>query len=338
MKFVLFDSILGISLSCFFDLNVWYIDVYPKSLSEKLFKKAISEFYMEKYTVHTDLACESEASHDSGKNGTSYKEEKISGFTVARLSVENEVGEKASGKKIGEYVTIFSDLLCDIDGDTFTALARVISNEIKALMHKLSDKKTYCVLVAGLGNREITADNIGPKTVDRLTVTRHLLLHNKKLFENFWHSPLCAIAPGVLGQTGIETAEIISGICAHASPDIVIAIDALAARSTKRLGTTVQISDSGIFPGSGIGNRRGEISRDTLNVPVIAVGVPTVVNSSTLVYDALKNAGYEEVDDSLSQVLHSGESFFVSPKQIDRISESCAELLSAAIDNLFLKE
>lgn len=293
---------------------------------------------MEKYRVHTDLACESEVTHDSGKNGTSYSEEKTGGFTVARLTVENEAGEKASGKRIGEYVTVFSDLLCDIDEDTFTSLAKTISTEIEALMHKLLNKKTSCVLVAGLGNREITADNIGPKTVDRLTVTRHLMLHNKELFDSYWHSPLCAIAPGVLGQTGIETAEIISGICTHASPDVVIVIDALAARSTKRLGTTVQISDSGIFPGSGIGNRRGEISRDTLNIPVIAIGVPTVVNSSTLVYDALKNAGCEELDDSLVQVLRSGESFFVSPKQIDRISESSAELLSAAIDNLFLKE
>lgn len=292
---------------------------------------------MEKYTVHTDLACESEITHDSGKNGTHFSEKKKDGFTVAKLTVESGLGERTSGKRQGEYITVFSDMLCDIDGERFSSLTAVISEELSSLMQKTLGKSPSCVLVAGLGNREITADNIGPKTVDRLTVTRHLLIHNKSLFESYWHAPLCAIAPGVLGQTGIETAEIIKGICERTSPDIVIAIDALAARSTERLGTTVQISDSGIFPGSGIGNRRGEISRDTLNIPVIAIGVPTVVNSSTLVYDALKNAGFDNFDEDLVSVLRSGESFFVSPKQSDRISESAADLLSGAIDRLFLK-
>ncbi len=293
---------------------------------------------MREFTVHTDLACESDARHDSGKNGTCFTEEKVGDFTVSRLRVETKEGEIAAGKKIGEYVTISSELLCDIDSEVISTLADLITSEIEKLMHKLLKKKPSCTLIAGLGNREITADNIGPKTVDRLTVTRHLLLHDKALFDSFWHSPLCAIAPGVLGQTGIETADIISGICERAAPDVIIAIDALAARSTERLGRTVQISDSGIFPGSGIGNRRGEISRDTLGIPVIALGVPTVVNSSTLVYDALKSAGYESFDDSLVRVLRSGESFFVSPKQSDRISESTAELLSCAINNLFLKQ
>ncbi len=292
---------------------------------------------MREYTVHTDLACESEITHDGGKNGTDYAEEIIDGYRVARLTVNSSLGERTSGKRMGEYVTVFTELLCNIDGNGFSSLISVISGEIERLISKLVQKKPSCVLVAGLGNREITADNLGPKTVDRLTVTRHLSIHNKKLFESFFHSPLCAIAPGVLGQTGIETAEIIKGVCKCASPDVVIAIDALAARSTERLGATVQISDSGIFPGSGIGNRRGEISRETLKVPVIAIGVPTVVNSSTLVYDALSKAGYENFDEKLLEVLRSGESFFVSPKQMDRISESVAELLSSSIDKLFLK-
>ena len=298
----------------------------------------VMEIKMEEYSVRTDLACESEARHDSGKNGTDFSEETVGDFTVSRLTVKTKEGEIAAGKKIGEYVTISSELLCDIDSSTLASLAELITSEMEKIMWKLLKKRPSCVLVAGLGNREITADNIGPKTVDRLTVTRHLLFHNKKLFDSYWHSPLCAIAPGVLGQTGIETREIISGICESAKPDVIIAIDALAARSTKRLGRTVQISDSGIFPGSGIGNRRGEISRDTLGIPVIALGVPTVVNSSTLVYDALKSAGYQKFDKSLIQVLKSGESFFVSPKQSDRISESSADLLSSAINNLFIKQ
>ncbi|MBR5538891.1 MAG: GPR endopeptidase [Clostridia bacterium] len=292
---------------------------------------------MNTFTIHTDLACESEVLHDSGKSGTHFSEEKKKGFTVARLTVENEDGEKTSGKKMGEYVTVFSDMLCDIDSGRFALLTEVVFEELSQMIEKTLGRIPTCVLVAGLGNREITADNIGPKTVDRLTVTRHLLIHDKDLFDSFWHAPLCAIAPGVLGQTGIETSKILSGICGVASPDVIIAIDALAARSTERLGTTVQISNSGIFPGSGIGNRRGEISRETLSIPVIAVGIPTVVNSATLVYDALEKAGFDSFDEKIVSVLKSGESFFVSPKQSDRISESAAELLSGAIDRLFLK-
>ena len=291
---------------------------------------------MNRYTVHTDLACESEITHDSDKSGTEYTENTVNGYTVARLTVKNEAGEKNTQKKKGTYITVFSDMICDIEGERFDALVSLISDEIGALAHRLLQKKPECVLVAGLGNREITADNIGPKTVDSLTVTRHLSIHDKKLFDSFFNVPLCAVAPGVLGQTGIETAEMIRGVCDHAAPDLVIAIDALAARSTARLGATVQISDSGIFPGSGIGNRRSEISRNTLGIPVIAVGVPTVVNSSTLVYDALQKAGYSEIDEKIENVLREGESFFVSPRQSDEISQRVSELLSGAINELFL--
>ena len=291
---------------------------------------------MKGYTVHTDLACEAEVTHDQSKAGTDYTEETIRGFRVARLTVKDSAGEKATGKQQGTYVTVFSELLCDIPEEQFEHLTELIAEEIDALAKTVLGKKPSCVLVAGLGNREITADSIGPRTVDRLTVTRHIEQHNKKLFDSFCKVPLCAFAPGVLGQTGIETAEMIRGVCDHASPDLVIAIDALAARSTARLGATVQISDSGIFPGSGIGNRRSEISQKTLGIPVIAIGVPTVVNSATLVYDALQNAGYTEIDADIERVLREGESFFVSPRQSDRISESVGILLSSAIDSLFL--
>ena len=291
---------------------------------------------MQTYTIHTDLACEAEAAHDGGKNGTEYAEESIDGFRVARLTVLNEVGEASTGKRRGRYVTIFTELICDVQGDALEKLTALIAKEIGQLAKQALGREPACVLVAGLGNREITADNIGPRTVDRLTVTRHIEQHDKQLFDRFCRVPICAVAPGVLGQTGIETAEMIRGVCDHASPELVIAIDALAARSTARLGATVQISDSGIFPGSGIGNRRSEISRDTLGIPVIAVGVPTVVNSATLVYDALQNAGYVGIDEKIECVLREGESFFVSPRQSDRISDSVSALFAAALDSLFL--
>lgn len=291
---------------------------------------------MQTYTIHTDLACEAEAAHDGGKSGTEYAEESIDGFRVARLTVLNEVGEASTGKRRGRYVTIFTELICDVQGDALEKLTALIAKEIGQLAKQALGREPACVLVAGLGNREITADNIGPRTVDRLTVTRHIEQHDKQLFDRFCRVPICAVAPGVLGQTGIETAEMIRGVCDHASPELVIAIDALAARSTARLGATVQISDSGIFPGSGIGNRRSEISRDTLGIPVIAVGVPTVVNSATLVYDALQNAGYVGIDEKIERVLREGESFFVSPRQSDRISDSVSALFAAALDSLFL--
>lgn len=291
---------------------------------------------MAKYSIRTDLACESEAVHDAGKNGTEYTEEECGGFRVARLVVQNEVGERATGKQCGTYVTIFSDLLCNEGEERLDALANLVAAEIGALAKRLLAGEPRSVLVAGLGNREITADCIGPKTVDKITVTRHIRAHDEALFNRFCRVPLCAIAPGVLGQTGIETAELLGGILDCAKPDLVIAVDALAARSVKRLGATVQISDAGIFPGSGIGNRRSEISRESLGVPIIALGVPTVVNSATLVYDALQSAGCGEVDEKIEKVLREGESFFVSPRQSDLIGESASALLADAIDRLYL--
>lgn len=252
---------------------------------------------MPKFSIRTDLACESEATHDAGKDGTAYAESDVNGFRVAKLHVRNADGEAAAGKPCGRYVTVFTKLLCDESAERLDALAALIAAEIDALAKLHLGGTPRCVLVAGLGNREITADSIGPKTVDRLTVTRHIREHDEALFNSYFRVPLCAIAPGVLGQTGIETAELVGGVAKTARPDLILAVDALAARATERLGATVQISDSGIFPGSGIGNRRSEISMRTLGVPVIAIGVPTVVNSATLVYDALQSAGYTEVDD-----------------------------------------
>ena len=293
---------------------------------------------MPKFSIRTDLACESEATHDAGKDGTAYAESDVNGFRVAKLHVRNADGEVAAGKPCGRYVTVFTKLLCDESAERPDALAALIAAEIDALAKLHLGGTPRCVLVAGLGNREITADSIGPKTVDRLTVTRHIREHDEALFNSYFRVPLCAIAPGVLGQTGIETAELVGGVAKTAKPDLILAVDALAARATERLGATVQISDSGIFPGSGIGNRRSEISMRTLGVPVIAIGVPTVVNSATLVYDALQSAGYTEVDDRMERVLHEGESFFVSPRQSDRISESVADMLADAIDRLCLYE
>lgn len=293
---------------------------------------------MQRYTMQTDLACESEAAHDAGKNGTVYQEEDLRGFRVARLEVQTAAGEATTGKKRGCYVTVFCEMLCEESAARLDTLAALLAAEIEALAARHLRTLPRCILVAGLGNREITADSLGPKTVDRLTVTRHLCEQNADLFHRLCRVPLCAVAPGVLGQTGIETAALIGSAAKAAEPDLLLVIDALAARAVRRLGATVQISDSGIFPGSGIGNRRSEISARTLGIPVIAIGVPTVVNSATLVCDALQSAGYTALDPKMEAVLREGESFFVSPRQSDRISNSVADLLADAIDRICLHE
>ena len=172
---------------------------------------------MRPYNIHTDLACESEATHDAGKGGTAYTEREEGGFRVAKLQVKNAAGEAATGKKCGSYVTVFTELLCDESDARLGTLAALIAAEIEALAATHLGGTPQCVLVAGLGNREITADSIGPKTVDRLTVTRHIRAHDEALFRSFCRIPLCAIAPGVLGQTGIKTAELIGGVAETAN-------------------------------------------------------------------------------------------------------------------------
>ena len=195
--------------------------------------------------------------------------------------------------------------------------------------------KASSVLTVGLGNRDITADALGPKTVDGLLVTRHIKEYKPDIFEKIGQREMSALCPGVVGQTGIETFELIEGAVKRVCPDLVIVIDALAARSVDRLATTVQISDTGIAPGSGIGNKRRRIDRESLGVPVLAVGVPTVVDSATLVYDALGRAGIEETSEELERVLENSRSFFVSLKESDVAVSESARLLANAINYAF---
>ena len=190
------------------------------------------------------------------------------------------------------------------------------------------------ILIAGLGNRHITADALGDEVVGMITVTRHVKA-NRELFGLLGGREISAIAPGVLGETGIETAKLVAGAVRAAKPQIVVAVDALAARSTDRLATTVQLGSSGISPGSGIGGRRLAINEETLGVPVIALGVPTVVDSSTLVTDALEKAGMTGITEELRHVLESGRSFFVTPKETDTIIKELAELSARAITLAF---
>lgn len=291
--------------------------------------------------TRSDLACESTPRRSGDGEGTEYTERRVGEFGVSRLRVFTDEAAGALGKPRGVYVTISCGRIDRLSEDACARLSRLIAGELRGLAGRLTGKCVDAelgVFVAGLGNAELTADAVGPKTVARLTATRHLRDHEHALFHSIGCASISALAPGVLGQTGIETLELLQSAVACVRPDLIVVIDALAARNCDRLAATVQISDAGIAPGSGVGNHRAAIDRASVGVPVIAVGVPTVVDSSALVYDVLGQAGVEEISEDIRAVLENGKSFFVSPKECDVISEQVASVLSRALGLAFAGE
>lgn len=284
----------------------------------------------------SDLACEAGTGDFRGLEGIRYHEEREEGCRIERMTVFNAAGAACLGKPEGKYITVHCRPLWRLQEAERGSVAAVLSRELRRLClphGKLGEG--YGVLVAGLGNAEITADAVGPQTVHRLTVTRHLHEYDREVFRLVGRCQLSALAPGVLGQTGMEALDLIRGAVRAVRPNVVLAVDALAARSTSRLAATVQLSDTGISPGSGIGNRRRAINRESVGVPVISLGIPTVVDSATLVYDALQKAGIRDVDAPLREVLENQRHFFVSPKESDLITAQTAALLSEAIELAF---
>lgn len=295
---------------------------------------------MEEYT-RTDLACECGVKEREGLGPEIYREEREGDTLITRLHIQSKEQGALFGKPEGHYVTVMCGKIWLMGEEELSALSSLLAREIRAFAADMTGKvvdRSFGVLVAGLGNAEITSDAIGPRAVSGLNVTRHLRGVNEALYETVGRCEISALSPGVLGQTGIETVELVRGAVENARPDLVVVIDALAARSCERLATTVQLCDSGLTPGSGIGNERKGINGETVGVPVLALGVPTVVGSSSLVCDALREAGIEEVSPELRRVLDNGRSFFVSPKEIDVISARVATLLSEAIDLAFTRD
>jgi spore protease len=257
------------------------------------------------------------------------------------------------GKGQGKYLTIEALGLREKNEELETRLVKVLGQELQGLLNLNSDSK---VLVVGLGNWNVTPDSLGPSVVEKIYVTRHLkAMYPDKIGPGF--RDVCAIAPGVLGLTGIETGEIIFGIVQRIRPDVVIAIDALAARSLHRLNTTIQISDTGIYPGSGVGNTRQGVTRENLGIPVIALGVPTVVDAATLtgdVLDLLIRAAQNEVKipGDIRIMLSALEKFsvedkkqlikevltpevgilMVTPKEVDRLLKDISDLLANGLN------
>lgn len=295
---------------------------------------------MEEWT-RTDLARESLARVGGAVEGISENERMNGGFPIHRVHVATAEAAKRIGKPIGVYLTLECGRIDRMDADRRERLSRILAGELRGLSEKATGKHpdgAFSVLVVGLGNAALTADAIGPETVRRLDATRHLRSLEPELYQKLNCCAVSLLTPGVLAKSGIEAAETVRAAVKLSSPDLVIAIDALAAMDCDRLAATVQISDAGIAPGSGIGNRRSVLDRDTLGVPVLALGVPTVVSSATLVWSALEQAGIRETSEELETVLRTGQSFFVSPKESDEITDRVAGILAGAISYAFLGE
>ncbi|MBE6611961.1 MAG: GPR endopeptidase [Ruminococcaceae bacterium] len=280
----------------------------------------------------TDLAAELDL---ADRRDVAESTEKRGEFTVSTVEILTEEAADRLGKPCGKYITADIGKIWLASDDSFEKAADLIADKLRLLAHELCGRMPESLLVAGLGNRRITADALGDETVGLLTVTRHIRTRDSRLFGLLGGREISAVAPGVLGQTGIETAELVDGVCRQVKPELVIAIDALCARSTERLATTIQLGSTGISPGSGIGNHRRSIDRETLGVPVIALGVPTVVDSATLVLDALEQAGIDEPDARLMAVLRSRRGYFVTPKETDTIVRELSRLTARAITLAF---
>ena len=293
--------------------------------------------------IRTDLALETTerfAEENADIRGVEvheeYDEEKDVRTTVVKIVTEN--GAKSMGRPQGTYITIEAPELSTPDEDYH----REISEEISTHLRKLIDlKKEKSVLVVGLGNAAITADALGPQVVDNLLMTRHIIKeYGLRGIKHEKMHRISGIAPGVMAQTGMETAEIVQGIVSETKPDVVVAIDALAARSVRRLSRTIQITDTGIHPGSGVGNHRNGLTEENLQVKVIGIGVPTVVDAATIVHDSMahlldtleETEQKEFLDEMIAPNLYS---MFVTPKDVDETIKYLSFTISEGLNIAF---
>ena len=287
----------------------------------------------EKYSIRTDLALEShqiivEREGPPELPGVKVHTEKEEGITLTRITVENDLGAQMMGKAPGNYSTFEAPGLRVHNRDLHERMAEMLAKEIEWFFDESELGPEDAVLVVGLGNWNATPDALGPRSIENLMVTRHLLeMSPPELREGL--RPVSAISPGVLGLTGIETGEIIMGVVDRIGAKAVICIDALASRSVDRLCSTIQISDTGIRPGAGVGNRRLAINKETLGIPVIAIGVPTVVHAVTIISDAMDLIEKGSVQNS-SEELPSRVQFSIDPGTIMANQDQVAQRNSHA--------
>ena len=302
---------------------------------------------MSNYQVRTDLALEARESisgADSELRGGRVEEyyHEEDDIRVTKVMIDTKNAAKAMGKPMGVYVTMEAPAMVEPDDGYHREISQCLADELKEMIPN-SDRE-QSVLVVGLGNREVTADALGPQVVDNLFITRHVVkTYGKAAYNKQVMNQISSIEPGVMAKTGMETAEIIKGVVDETKPDVIVVIDALAARSTKRLNRTVQITNTGIQPGSGVGNHRNALTMESLGVPVIAIGVPTVVDAATIVGDALEKLlrGDNEFDRMKYMGQHRAafselNNMYMTGKDIDavvkRVSFTVSEGINMALE------
>ena len=318
---------------------------------------------VEKYNIRTDLALEEKERFESDQvevQGVVLEEEydKEREIRVTTVRIETENGARTMGKPVGTYLTIEAPNLSSPDEGIHREVSEELAKYLIEVMKKIIPESEHDkeVLVIGLGNRQATPDALGPYVADNLNVTRHIVKeYGKYAALEEMNCVVSALVPGVMAQTGMETAEIIKGVVRETKPDLLIVIDALAARNSRRLNRTIQIADTGINPGSGVGNYRNAITKETIGVPVIAIGVPTVVDAVTIVSDTMENllsaletseslkgvglvlGGYSEAEkyELIKELIAPNlNSMFMTPKDIDetvkRLSYTISEGLNLA--------
>ena len=316
---------------------------------------------MSGFQIRTDLALEAkencEAEHETIRGvKVEEQENREAEIYTTIVTIETENGARAMGKPVGTYITLEAPNMSSPDAGYHREISEELARHLKDLIgaEKLCDKR---ILVVGLGNREVTPDALGPDVVGNLNITRHMIRVYGRISEELQQAGvISAIVPGVMAQTGMETVEIIRGVVQETKPDLIIAVDALAARSSRRLNRTIQIADTGIHPGSGVGNHRNGITEETVGVPVIAIGVPTVVDAATIVNDTMENLiaalessetlkgvgvvlqgynaaeKYELVKELISPHLNG---LYVTPKDIDETVKRISYTISEALNLLF---
>lgn len=288
-------------------------------------------------SIRTDLAMEARELNPDIQ-GIREENESSGRINISRITIESDEAARKIGKEKGEYITLDVPELEIRPIDLFDEVARCIAKEISALIKKFAPCSN--VLIVGLGNRSITPDSLGPRVTQDIYVTRHIKEYLPDIVPQSARA-VSAICPGVLGVTGVETMEVIKGVVEHVKPDLIIAIDSLASRRAARINTTIQLSDTGIHPGAGVGNNRAQINKESLGVPVIALGVPLVVFASTISQDTISLIadetglhGDEEKLKHLAQKVideHMGQ-LIVTPKDIDSIVEDMSKMLAQGIN------
>lgn len=298
------------------------------------------------FQVRTDLALEAReniAKAEEGLHGVTveeYDREEIQ-VHITKVTISSRNGAKAMNKPIGNYITLEAPAMQEADEDYHREISEELAKQLRSILPGAGREQS--ILVVGLGNRDVTADALGPGVVDNLFVTRHIIKeYGKAAYNKERMNLVSGIVPGVMAATGMEAAEIVRGVIEQTHPDLVIVVDALAARSTKRLNRTIQVTDTGIQPGSGVGNHRNALTKDSLGVPVIAIGVPTVVDAATIVGDAVerirKETGHTEALLQPDRVRTMAElnNMYVTGKNIDetikRLSFTISEALNIALE------